>query len=114
MIIRSKTPLRLGLAGGGTDVSPFCDEFGGCVLNVTINMYSYCTLKPTKNNKVKFISPDREEVLEFDSIKELPIDKGLPLHCGIYNHPCVCTCAGICDHPCVHVWRPEMDEYICL
>ena len=55
MIIRSKTPLRLGLAGGGTDVSPFCDEFGGCVLNVTINMYSYCTLKPTKNNKVKFI-----------------------------------------------------------
>lgn len=85
MIIRSKTPLRLGLAGGGTDVSPFCDEFGGCVLNVTINMYSYCTLKPTKNNKVKFISPDREEVLEFDSIKELPIDKGLPLHCGIYN-----------------------------
>ena len=72
MIIRSKTPLRLGLAGGGTDVSPFCDEFGGCVLNVTINMYSYCTLKPTKNNKVKFISPDREEVLEFDSIKAYP------------------------------------------
>ena len=56
MIIRSKTPLRLGLAGGGTDVSPFCDEYGGCVLNVTINMYSYCTLKPTKNKKIVFIS----------------------------------------------------------
>ena len=85
MIIRSKTPLRLGLAGGGTDVSPFCDEYGGCVLNVTINMYSYCTLKPTKNDKVKFISPDRNEIIEFDSVKVLPIDKGLPLHCGIYN-----------------------------
>ncbi len=85
MIIRSKTPLRLGLAGGGTDVSPFCDEHGGCVLNVTINMYSYCTLKPNENNKIIFISPDRNEKIEFDSTTKLPIDKGLPLHCGIYN-----------------------------
>lgn len=85
MIIRSKTPLRLGFAGGGTDVSPFCDLYGGCVLNVTINMYSYCTLRPMNNKKIKFISPDRKEVLEFDSLQELPIDKGLPLHCGIYN-----------------------------
>ena len=85
MIIRSKTPLRLGLAGGGTDVSPFCDEYGGCVLNVTINMYSYCTIKPTKNKKIVFIAPDRNEKIEFDSTNVLPIDSKLPLHCGIYN-----------------------------
>ncbi len=85
MIIRSKTPLRLGLAGGGTDVSPFCDLYGGCVLNVTIDMFSYCTIIPKNNGKVKFISPDRNEILEFDACVKLPIDKGLPLHCGIYN-----------------------------
>lgn len=85
MIIRSKTPLRLGLAGGGTDVSPFCDEYGGCVLNVTINMYSYCTLTPTNDNKITFIAPDRKERIVFDSQEILPIDKGLPLHCGVYN-----------------------------
>ncbi len=85
MIIRSKTPLRLGLAGGGTDVSPFCDEYGGCVLNVTINMYSYCSIKPTNNNKIVFISPDRNVQLEFDANSILPIDTDLPLHCGIYN-----------------------------
>lgn len=85
LMIRTKTPLRLGLAGGGTDVSPFCDEYGGCVLNVTINMYAYCTLKPTKNGKIKFVSSDYHETLEFDSQKVLPTDQGLPLHCGIYN-----------------------------
>lgn len=85
MIIRSKTPLRLGLAGGGTDVSPFCDEYGGCVLNVTINMYSYCTLRPTKNGKIKFISPDRNIAVEYESVAKLDIDDVLPLHKGVYN-----------------------------
>ena len=56
MIIRSKAPLRLGLAGGGTDVSPYCDMYGGVILNVTIDMYSYCTIIPTTENKIEFIS----------------------------------------------------------
>ena len=85
MIIRSKTPLRLGLAGGGTDISPYIEEHGGCVLNVTINLYAYCTIKPTNNGKIVFKSPDRGVEETYDSISQLPISSELPLHCGVYN-----------------------------
>lgn len=85
MIIRSKAPLRLGLAGGGTDVSPYCDEYGGAVLNVTIDMYAYCTIEPTRDNKIVFVSPDINEIFECESKSNIEIDEQLILHKGIYN-----------------------------
>ncbi|MCR5786364.1 MAG: GHMP kinase [Acholeplasmatales bacterium] len=85
MIIRSKAPLRLGFAGGGTDVEPFCNEYGGCVLNVTINMYAHCTLKPRNDGKIVLSAPDMGEHIELDAKSVLEIDSHLPLHKGIYN-----------------------------
>ncbi|MGC2035368.1 MAG: GHMP kinase [Thermoplasmata archaeon] len=44
-IVRSKAPLRISFAGGGTDVAPYPDEKGGAVLNCTIDKYAYATLQ---------------------------------------------------------------------
>lgn len=58
MIVRSRAPLRLGLAGGGTDVSPYCDEFGGFVMNVTIDKYAYATVDDSPDGNVHLMCLD--------------------------------------------------------
>lgn len=82
--IRARAPLRLGLAGGGTDLSPYCDEFGGAVLNTTIDRFAYAFIKPRDDGKVVFRAKDLnwEEVLE--AAPELP-EARLLLHRGVYE-----------------------------
>jgi D-glycero-alpha-D-manno-heptose-7-phosphate kinase len=85
MIIRSKAPLRLGLAGGGSDVSPYSDLYGGAILNATINMYAYATIQPTTDGKITLHSLDNKEKQVYDSTAELEIDDRFSLAKGIYN-----------------------------
>ncbi len=85
MIIRSKAPLRLGLAGGGTDVAPYSELYGGAILNATISMYANATIKPCQDGKVVFHSVDKNERIELRSAENLPINGQLDLHKGIYN-----------------------------
>ena len=85
MIIRSKAPLRLGLAGGGTDVSPYSELFGGAILNATINLYAYSTIEPLTNNKIEFVIDGTDQKISFDSISELPVTKEFELFIGVYN-----------------------------
>ncbi|MBK8350205.1 MAG: dehydrogenase [Saprospirales bacterium] len=85
MIIRSKAPLRIGLAGGGTDVSPYSDIYGGAILNATISLYAYATIFPTTTNKINIHAIDRNEKNELESASILPINGQLDLAKGVYN-----------------------------
>lgn len=85
MKIRSKAPLRLGFAGGGSDVSPFCDQYGGHVLNACIDMFSFCTIEETSDNKLYFYAADRDESFYSNAVPEIKIDSNLSLHKGVYN-----------------------------
>ena len=85
MIIRSKAPLRLGLAGGGSDVSPYSDLYGGLILNATINMFVYCTIDVGSDDKIHFNAPDINEAVSYDSALVLPMDGKLDILKGVYN-----------------------------
>lgn len=85
MIIRARAPLRIGLAGGGTDVSPYSDIYGGAIMNATISMYTYASLEPLDNGKIILNAVDRNITQEFDSAEELPTNGDLSLITAIYN-----------------------------
>ncbi len=81
--VRARVPLRLGLAGGGTDLSPYCDEFGGAVLNVTIDRYAYATIEPSPDGQVHFVAPDLDVTESFPPDLAAILSSKLPLHAGV-------------------------------
>jgi len=85
MIYRSKAPLRIGLAGGGTDVSPYCDMFGGAILNATISLSAYASVEPLEENTIIVEALDRKEMQTHPADVPLPIDGELDLLKGVIN-----------------------------
>ena len=85
MIYRSKAPLRIGLAGGGTDVSPYCDLYGGAILNATVSLYAYANIELIDQPSIILQAIDRKERQEYELMKVLPIDGKLDLLKGVFN-----------------------------
>ena len=84
-VIRSKAPLRLGLAGGGSDVPPFVDLYGGAVLSVTVNLYGYCTIRPCSEPLIHIHSADNGFEGSYPAAPALPEDCPAQLIRGVYN-----------------------------
>ncbi len=85
MIYRSKAPLRIGFAGGGTDVSPYSDLYGGAVLNATISLYAKASIEPLGEKSIVLQTLDRGERCRYDLAAELPLDGSMDLLKGVYN-----------------------------
>jgi len=106
-IIRARAPLRLGLAGGGTDVPPYCDVNGGAVLNAAISWYAYATISAAPDGKVIFRATDLDQEVVLDADPDMPLDGTLGLHRAVWrrmirqyngNRPislCLTTCSDV-------------------
>lgn len=77
--------MRLGLAGGGSDVSPYSDVYGGLVLNATINLYAYCTIEETDEEAIIINSYDSNVFKSYPLAPSLEIDGEASLVKGVYN-----------------------------
>ncbi|MBS1731158.1 MAG: dehydrogenase [Bacteroidetes bacterium] len=88
MIYRSRAPLRIGLAGGGTDVSPYSEEFGGAILNACISLYAYASIEEISGNEIIFEALDRREIQSYSISNSIPLTGELDLLKGVYNRIC--------------------------
>lgn len=108
VMVRARAPLRLGLAGGGSDVSPYCDIHGGYVLNATIDRYAYAVIKTLNEPVVRFVATD-QQIEKVKAVAEpLALNGKLDLHKTVYNNmiqhynggrPIALELSTFCDAP---------------
>lgn len=78
-LYRSKAPLRVSFAGGGTDVAPFPQRDGGLVLSATINRYAHGVMRPRTDGRVSVESLDLGTALEYGKDDPIEYDGQLDL-----------------------------------
>lgn len=83
--VRSLAPLRLGLAGGGTDIDLYCNKYTGIVLNATVSLYVHCVLREREDGKILFEAQDIGEKIEYKVSDYISYDGKLDLYKAIYN-----------------------------
>lgn len=79
MVIRGRAPLRISFGGGGTDVSPFCEEKGGAILGSTINKYAYCSIIPREDDQIIVHSLDFDMTVKYNTKENYVYDGSLDL-----------------------------------
>ena len=84
--VRAKAPLRLGIGGGGTEVSPYNDLYTGAVLNATINLYAHTFLETVEGDAVRFTARDlaKEDVIQIGEGESSGLEQ-LALHRAVYK-----------------------------
>ena len=92
MYIKARAPSRIGIGGGGSDLPSFFEKYGGAVLNVAIDLYSYTKLSKNAAKTTKVVSHDWEMTreitdleLEFDRsrLDNVDIVKAVMQECGL-------------------------------
>lgn len=79
MMLRARAPLRISFGGGGTDVSPYMDQFGGVVINATLDRYAYASMRRSQDSGISVHSLDFDIYAKYKQQDKLPLDGELDL-----------------------------------
>lgn len=82
--VHARAPLRLGLAGGGTDVAPYSDLYGGHVLNATISLFTHCHIERIEGSKCEFHASDFGQQVTLPVNDHETLTEPLMLHRAVY------------------------------
>lgn len=63
-MIITKTPFRVSLCGGGSDLPAFYEKHGGCVISTTIKKYMYITSHPSFEGKNTVLKYSKTETVQ--------------------------------------------------
>lgn len=85
LVTRARAPLRLGLAGGGTDLTAYCGLHGGAILNVTIDRYAYAFIADSADQQTHFEALDIDIKESMTPAEGLSGSARLVLHQGVYT-----------------------------
>ncbi len=70
-VVRSKAPLRISFCGGGTDVPPYSETHGGCVLSCTIDKYAYVSIRPRTDERIRVTSMENNVDVEYHRLQSI-------------------------------------------
>ncbi|MEX2372227.1 MAG: GHMP kinase, partial [Dehalococcoidia bacterium] len=70
-MIITRAPVRIGIAGGGSDLPAFYRQYGGRVVNAAVNRYVYVMLSGNRRGSVQLTSSDFSAFLNFDADADL-------------------------------------------
>jgi D-glycero-alpha-D-manno-heptose-7-phosphate kinase len=82
----ARAPVRISLAGGGTDLPAYYARYGGAVISTTIDKYFYVFLNVNADDTIQISSSDYRTFYRHDSTEPLLFDGDLSLPRAILNH----------------------------
>jgi len=83
--VRARAPLRLGLAGGGSDIRAYAERHGGAVLNVSIDRFAFAHLSVGSDGQVRLRAADLNREERHSTAHPLAISDGLRIHRAVYE-----------------------------
>jgi D-glycero-alpha-D-manno-heptose-7-phosphate kinase len=76
-LIISKTPLRLTLGGGGTDLPPYYSMYGGFVVTAALDKYIYLVVKRRFEEEIRLSYSITEIVKSIEDIRHSVVREGV-------------------------------------